>query len=260
MSPSAFDSLRPSGRRTRRWWAKVGGASRPSSRARRIWVGVASSRSRPRTTRSIALAQVVDDDRERVGPVARPGRGSARSPLGRDLVRARPDERVHPPLRAAAERDAQDRPGAARGPGSRPGSPGRATDARASPPTPRTSSASSRSRRPGRRRAAARAPPRTAPRRRAGGRAVIRHEPEPGEVLEQRRVVLGAAAPPVVVLDPEQHGRPGRGPSPRRGSRSRRGRGGGSRSAPARTGSGSRRARRYDAATGRGARVDARSG
>ena len=55
-----------------------------------------------------ALAQVVDDDAKQVRPVP-VAVADRRVAVGRDLVGARPDERVHPPFRAATERDAQDR-------------------------------------------------------------------------------------------------------------------------------------------------------
>jgi hypothetical protein len=56
-----------------------------------------------------ALAQVVDDDSEPVGPVPiAVGEGSVA--VVRDLVRAWADDSIHPTLRAPAERDTQDRP------------------------------------------------------------------------------------------------------------------------------------------------------
>ena len=110
MSPSAFESLRPSGRRISGWWAKTAGVSRPRRRARRIWVGVADEQVAAADHEVDALAQVVDDDREPVGPV--PVAIADRQVAGTrgDLVRARPDDGIHPALRTATERDAQDRP------------------------------------------------------------------------------------------------------------------------------------------------------
>ena len=66
--------------------------------------------------------------------------------------------------------------------------------------------------------------------------ADVGDEPQPGEVLEQRGVELGPRALLVVVLDP-QHARADRshGRGPTRTAHSRRGRGGGSPSAPAQT-------------------------
>ena len=99
----------PSGRRTSGWWAKVAGVSRPSSVPSRIWAGGRGEQVAAADDEVDALAQVVDDDANAVGPVAVPV-ADRQVAVGRDLVRARSDEAVHPALRAAAERDAQDRP------------------------------------------------------------------------------------------------------------------------------------------------------
>ena len=91
VSPADFESFEPSGRRTSGWWANAGGRSRPSSRARRIWAGVACEQIPAADDEIDAVAQVVHDHAERVGPVAVPvadGQVAGR----RDLARARPDE------------------------------------------------------------------------------------------------------------------------------------------------------------------------
>ena len=157
MSPSAFDSFAPSGRRISGWWAKVAGVSRPSRRASRIWAGVAASRSRPRIDEVDVLAKVVDDDREPVGPVP--------VAVADRQVAVRPRPRPRTARRCASIQRSEPPPSATRRTGpSSPRSPAVARAARSVPqaavlvrPTPRTSTASSRSRRRGPRRAAARA-------------------------------------------------------------------------------------------------------
>ena len=70
MSPAAFESFEPSGRRISRWWWKTGGAvasqepPEPDLRRRRLEQVAAAD------DEVDALAQVVDDDTEPVRPVA----------------------------------------------------------------------------------------------------------------------------------------------------------------------------------------------
>ena len=237
VAPSAFESFDPSGRRISGWWANVAGGQRPRHAPSRICAGGRVEQVAAADHEIDALAEVVDDDREAVRPVARDGRGSARSPPAPTSPVARADELVHPALRSAAERDAQDRtvqrPIAAAARAARP-CPWRARDRLTSA---RTSAACSRSHRRGPRpRSRSSAVPVGASSSdwRTGPRSA--HEPEPGEVLEQRGVVLGPASLPVVVLDrAAAPRRAAPAPSPTRRSRSRRARDGGSRSAPART-------------------------
>ena len=204
VSPADFDSLRPSGRRISGWWRNAGGASRPRSRPRRICAAVASSRSRPRIDEVDALAQVVDDHAEPVGPVAVPvadrqvasrGTSPAHGPTSPSIQASEP-----PP---SATREHRARQAAS------------ATAARA--PRPGHGAVRRRPRRERRPRAVAAVhePVRPQPRERrrvrprplgsrlaSGPRSAP--EPEPGEVLEHRRVELRPAALPVVVLDPQQ--------------------------------------------------------
>ncbi len=155
------------------------------------------------------LAQVIDDDREPVGPVpvAIADRQVA-APRG-DLIGARPDERVHPALGATAKGHPEDRPG-------QPAIPAAAGAAESVP----AASVIVRPRLEGRPRAVAPVHQRLVPQPLEGGlirglvlalsqRTVVRHEPEPGEVLEKGRIVFGTAARPVVVLDPQEDRRIG---------------------------------------------------
>ena len=239
VSPSAFESFEPSGRRMSGWWANAAGVSRPSRRASRIWVGVAASRSRPRITRSIALAKIVDDDREPVCPV--PVAIADRQVAGTrgDLVRARPDDRIHPALRAATRaptrRTGPSSPRCRQSPG-QPGSvpqaavlvrPGLERRARAVAAIDEDLAAEPFEGRRVRRVVVGLA-----------DRALVGDEPQPRQVLEQCGLVFRPAADPVVVLDAQEDppvGRAARRPRPR--SRSPRDRDAGTRSGPVRNGS-----------------------
>ena len=218
------------------------GVARPSRRPSRICTGVVARRSRPRTTRSTswrrsstttANAYVQFPSRSRTGRSPSAATSSAHGPTRR-------------PSSAPSRRRGRL---AATGPSSAASATAARTarpvprDDRARRPTARRSSANSRSRRRGRRRSASSAP-RTARRRRTGGPAPSAREPEPGQVLEQRRVELRRQRDPVVVLDAEQDPRPGLPCHPPHRSRSRRGPGGDSRSGPARSVSWPRSARR----------------
>ena len=103
VAPSAFESLRPSGRRISGWWRNRGGAGRPRRRPRRIWAGVASRRSSPRTTRSIPWRRSSTTTHRAY--VQLPWRSRiARSPARSNRSGARPEDEVGPRLVAGAER------------------------------------------------------------------------------------------------------------------------------------------------------------
>ena len=150
------------------------------------------------------LTKVVDDDREPVCPV--PVAIADRQVAGTrgDLVGARPDDGIHPALRAAPERHAQDRAvqlamaAIARTAGSVPQSPvlvgpGLERRARAVAAVDEDLAAEPFEGRDVRRVVV---DWRTGP--------VVGREPQPGQVLEQRSLVLRTAAHPVVVLDPQE--------------------------------------------------------
>ena len=241
VSPEAFESLVPSGRRMSGWWWNTGGRSRPRSRPSRICEARRLEQVAAPDDEVDPLAQVVDDDTEAIGPIAL-AVADGQVARGGHVARTRPDDPIHPGFLSAAERDPKDRPGQAAD----------RTRARTagSGPQPLGLLRPRVERRPGAVAAVDEAlglerRQRVAVRRvivRLAHRPEIRPEPEPLEVLEERRVVLGPAALPVVVLDPQQHPaarRPRRCPTPRR--RWRRARGAGSRSGRARSGSAARR-------------------
>ena len=204
MSPSAFESLLPSGSPDQRVVGEDRGrlapeeASQPDLGRRRGEQVAAADHEVDR------LAQVVDDDREPVRPV--PVAIADRQVAGTrgDLVRARPDDGIHPALRTATERDAQDRP-------VQPAIPAVARTAGSVP----QASVLVRPRLERRARAVAaidedlgaepldgRQVRRVVVRLAIG--AVVGDEPQPIQVLEQRDLVLRAAARPVVVLDAQE--------------------------------------------------------
>ena len=235
VSPSAFDSFRPSGRRISGWCAKAAGVSRPSRAPRRICAGRLAQQVPAADDEVHALAQVVDDDSEPVGPVP-VAVGERRVAVVRDLVRAWADESIHPALRAAAERDAQDRPvesALATAAGA----------ARSVPPTPvvvrprpRTSCASSRSRRRALHREGEPARPRTGRRRRTAGSGRRRRGSRAtrGPRAGRPRTPDGSAPGRGPRCAAGRRPRP-RPPCPTRRWRSPRDRDGGIRSAPGRT-------------------------
>ena len=197
------------------------------------------------------LAEVVDDDREPVRPVARPvaddevaGRRRLAGPVGptQEVVEGLRARRRAPPAGSWPRRRGAPSSGRPRAAGARPVAPVVAGPRRER--RPRAAAAIDEVLR----RSAAPAPPSYAARGVGVGladRTLVRDEPEPGEVLEQRRVERRPRPLPVVVLDPEEHRtrrRAARRPRPR--ARSRRGRDGGSPSAPGRTASGGRAGRR----------------
>ena len=240
VSPSAFESLRPSGRRISGWWGKRGGRSRPSSRAepdlrrRRVeQVAAADDEVDP-------LAQVVDDDRERVGPVA----VAVADRRGRPRRRRRPTHGpTSPSIQASCpppRRDPQRSSPARHGAGSRPGSRARPRDRASRAHAANVARVQSQPYDEPRRRERRRAPPRTASSRRIAladrARRPARTRATRGPRGAPRRTRAGSAAG----RGPRSAGAPGRrsrAPCPTPRSRSRRARGGGSRSAPARTAS-----------------------
>ena len=184
VSPSAFDSFEPSGRRISGWWAKPAAPRaqeppEPDLRRRRLEQVAAAD------DEVDALAQVVDDDAEPVRPVAVPvadRRGRRRRHLARARARrARPSRPPSPP--PSATRSTGPSSPRSRQP---PGQPGPDHGRPCAAPTRRTSTGSSRSRRRGR-------------------------AAEPLERVARRRVVVGLADRPEV--------RP-RSPSQSRSSRS----------------------------------------
>ena len=217
-----------------------GGRLAPEEAPSRIWSAVAASRSRPRMTRSTPWRRSsTTTDRTRTSS-SRPGRGWA----GR---RRSPTSSAHGPTIASIQRS-RPPPSITRSVG--PVEPALAAAARAAGPCHRRpcSCGPRLERRP---RAVAaidqavaaesiergRVGAASSSRWRIGPSSAL--EPEPGQVLEQAGVVLGPATRPIVVLDPQQHGRTRRARRrPTRTRRSRRGRGGASRSGPARSASG----------------------
>ncbi len=185
-----------------------------------------------------SLAEVVDDDREPVRPVAVPvadGTGRRRYPPprpstarsgGPSTVRSRHPGRPAPPARPDHGR------------GTRPDSPARATGGRGRAPMPRTSTACSRSRRRGSPHGVAQARRHTDRRRRiaASGprRRRTRATPGPPAGPPRRPVATGRDRGP---RSEGGRGPPRHQPGPRRRSRSPRVRDGDGRSAPVRTAS-----------------------
>ena len=232
----AFDSF------GRRRGGRAGGGRRPAASRARAGGPAGSGRGRVEQVATAddevdALAEVVDDDAEPVRPVPVPvadrrGRRSAATSSAHGPTIASIQRSLPPPSMTRSI-----------GPSSRarrqpPGHPTPCHRRPCSPPTPRTSTASSRSRRRARRPRVDRAPRRSAASSsRLADRPLVGHEPQPAQVLEEAGVVLGAASGPIVVLDPQQHGRPVARPCPTRTPRSPRGRGGASRSGRGRSAS-----------------------